>query len=146
MDFKQRLTELLEDFEISAKQLSKVIDIDHSSLYEYLAGVLPNVDNAVRLANHFNCSLDYLFGLDTMQKAYKCTDQCHPEVFFPRYKDLLNIKKISHHKLCKDTGVNQSSFWLWSKGSIPKSDSLIKIAEYLNCSIDYLVGRTDQLV
>ena len=146
MDFKIRFEELLEDSNITAKQLSKVIDIDHSSLYEYLAGVLPNVENAVKLANYFNCTLDFLFGLDTMQKAFKCLDTYKSEVFFVRYKDLLNIKKLSHHKLCKDTGVNQSSLWLWSKGSIPKSDSLIKIAKYLNCSIDYLVGRTDQLV
>ena len=26
---------------------------------------------------------------------------------------------------------------------MPKSDSLAKIADYLNCSVDYLLGRTE---
>lgn len=28
-------------------------------------------------------------------------------------------------------------------GSIPKADNLAKIADYLGCSVDYLLGRTD---
>ena len=30
-----------------------------------------------------------------------------------------------------------------SGGSTPKSENLAKIADYLNCSVDYLLGRTD---
>lgn len=30
-----------------------------------------------------------------------------------------------------------------SGGSMPKSDNLAKIADFLNCSVDYLLGRTD---
>ena len=29
------------------------------------------------------------------------------------------------------------------KTSMPKADNLAKIADYLDCSIDYLMGRTD---
>ena len=29
------------------------------------------------------------------------------------------------------------------KTSMPKADSLAKIADYLDCSVDYLLGRTD---
>ena len=28
-------------------------------------------------------------------------------------------------------------------GSVPKADNLAKIADYLDCSVDYLLGRTD---
>ncbi len=30
-----------------------------------------------------------------------------------------------------------------SGGSMPKSENIAKIADYLNCSVDYLLGRTD---
>lgn len=30
-----------------------------------------------------------------------------------------------------------------SKGSIPKTDTMAKIADALNCSLDYLIGRSD---
>lgn len=29
------------------------------------------------------------------------------------------------------------------KTSMPKADNLAKIADYLDCSVDYLLGRTD---
>ena len=29
------------------------------------------------------------------------------------------------------------------KTSMPKADNLARIADYLDCSIDYLMGRTD---
>lgn len=29
------------------------------------------------------------------------------------------------------------------KNSMPKADNLARIADYLNCSVDYLLGRTD---
>ena len=29
------------------------------------------------------------------------------------------------------------------KNSMPKANNLAKIADYLNCSVDYLLGRTD---
>lgn len=32
-----------------------------------------------------------------------------------------------------------------SRGSMPRADSLAKIADYLNCSIDVLMGREKQL-
>lgn len=31
------------------------------------------------------------------------------------------------------------------KTSMPKADSLAKIADYLNCSVDYLMGRTNTI-
>ena len=30
------------------------------------------------------------------------------------------------------------------KTSMPKADNLAKIADYLECSVDYLLGRTDK--
>lgn len=32
-----------------------------------------------------------------------------------------------------------------SGGSTPKSENLAKIADYLDCSVDYLLGRTDNV-
>lgn len=145
MNFKEILQDLLVENNINAKILSGVIDIDHSSLYEYLSGTLPNVTNAVTIANYFNCTLNFLFGLDNLPNEFKFKNVFNSSLFFTRYKKLLDEKNISHHKLCNETGVNKSSYWLWSKGSIPKCDTLLKIARFLDCSIDYLIGRSDEI-
>lgn len=39
-----------------------------------------------------------------------------------------------------DLGKNTMSNF---KTSMPKADNLAKIADYLDCSVDYLLGRTD---
>lgn len=49
-----------------------------------------------------------------------------------------NIKKIS---LCKDLGISHSSIDRWSTGILPTYSNLIALAEYLDCSIDKLLGR-----
>ena len=58
---------------------------------------------------------------------------------------LLAQKNISAYKLAKETGISESLFSKWKKN--PTSDissgNLAKIADYLDCSVDYLLGRTD---
>lgn len=40
--------------------------------------------------------------------------------------------------------VEPATITNWEKGNrFPKDDVLIKIADYFDCSIDYLLGRTD---
>ncbi len=66
-------------------------------------------------------------------------------VFHNRFKQLLTDKGISVYRISIDAGVNDSSNYAWQMGSAPSMASLIKIAEYLNCQIDYLIGRMQQL-
>ena len=143
MEFSENLKDLMIEHNIDAQTLAIKLGIENSSIYKYLNGILPLVKNAVKIADYFDCSLNFLFGLDEMPKSTNFDSNYQPELFFERYTTLLKQQNISHYRLCKDTGVNSSSFWLWSKGSLPKLETLIKIATYLDCSIDYLVGRSD---
>lgn len=43
----------------------------------------------------------------------------------------------------KEIGVSSSTISQWKNGSIPNGETLMKIADYLNVSVDYLLGRTD---
>jgi transcriptional regulator with XRE-family HTH domain len=60
------------------------------------------------------------------------------------------IKEYSKSKgyLVKDVltecGLNKNALSIMlSRGSWIRADNLIKIADYLDCSVDYLLGRTD---
>ena len=59
-----------------------------------------------------------------------------------RIKALAKQHKISIKQLLLDVelGFNTMSNM---KTSMPKADNLAKIADYLDCSVDYLLGRTD---
>lgn len=143
MKFNQILTELIDDTGISAKKLAKQIGIPSSSIYLYLNGSYPNIKNAVKIANFFNCTLNYLFGLDIYPNEYTFTKNYSSEKFFDKYLSLLKNNNISHYKLSNVADINNSSYRLWKQGKEPKLETLIKIADYFGVSIDYLVGRAD---
>lgn len=57
-------------------------------------------------------------------------------------KSLAKKKNISIKKVLDDVGLNYNTMTNM-RTSMPKADNLAKIADYLDCSVDYLLGRTD---
>ncbi len=58
----------------------------------------------------------------------------------------LRIKElgISAKKVSDDTGISNGNISDWKNGrSMPTAIKLDILASYLNCSVDYLLGRTD---
>lgn len=45
--------------------------------------------------------------------------------------------------LLADLNLNKNTLSNMYNGSMLKGDSLARIADYLDCSVDYLLGRTD---
>ncbi len=61
-----------------------------------------------------------------------------------RLKELRKSKKISQLKLAMDLNMNQNTISRYETSERePGINELIKIAEYFNVSVDYLLGRTD---
>lgn len=52
-------------------------------------------------------------------------------------------RKIQLKEMLLDLELNKNTLSNMYKGSSLKSDSLARIADYLDCSVDYLLGRTD---
>ena len=59
-----------------------------------------------------------------------------------RIKTLAKAKGVSVKKLLEDVGLGYNTMSNL-KTSMPKADNLARIADYLDCSMDYLLGRTD---
>lgn len=61
-----------------------------------------------------------------------------------RIKKRCKGMKISVKSLLDDCGINHGFIYdLEHKNSAPSIDKINKIANYLNCSVDYLLGRVD---
>lgn len=57
---------------------------------------------------------------------------------------LLKEKNISQKELSDSTGISTGNISDWKSGrSMPSADKLNILANELNCSVDYLIGRTD---
>lgn len=61
-----------------------------------------------------------------------------------RIKATLKLKKTTAKKMLLDCGLNKNALYtMQSCGNLPRLDAVAQIADYLDCSVDYLLGRTD---
>ncbi len=62
-----------------------------------------------------------------------------------RILDIVAKRELTHYRVAKDTGISLSLFGKWKEKPTSKisSEKLVLIADYFGCSIDYLVGRTE---
>ena len=63
------------------------------------------------------------------------------KIFAERLKELRTENGLSQSELAKETGLNQSTITRWEADDRdPNLPSLIIIAKYFGCSIDFLAG------
>lgn len=58
-------------------------------------------------------------------------------------KKTAKSKNIQLKEMLLSLNLNKNTLSNMYNGSMLKGDSLAKIADYLDCSVDYLLGRTD---
>lgn len=65
-------------------------------------------------------------------------------MFTARFIQTIQTKQITAYKVAKETGISQGLMSEYKNGvKLPTVQNLVKIADYLGCSVDYLLGRTD---
>ena len=66
------------------------------------------------------------------------------DVFKNRLRRLRLDKDLKCNEVAQGTGLSHTAILGYEDGSqLPKMDSLIKLADFFDVSIDYLAGRTD---
>lgn len=61
-----------------------------------------------------------------------------------RIKSTAKQKKCSVGALLSDCGLSKNTLSsMRSGGFLPRIETIVRIADYLDCSVDYLLGRTD---
>lgn len=63
---------------------------------------------------------------------------------YENFKKLMDEKGITAYKVSQDTGISQATLSDWKNGKItPRFDKLLKLSEYFDVDIEYLVGQSD---
>lgn len=137
--FKDKLNYLMNVKGLNVTKLAKELKIAKSCVSSWKCGVvMPKFDTALLLCKYFDCSLDFLFGNSEFEenaKEYSNTN------FGKNLKKILKERKIKQETFFKDLNLSSSNISYWSKeNNYPQLEVIIKIANYLNVSIDYLVG------
>lgn len=65
--------------------------------------------------------------------------------FAERLKELRKQAHLTQVELAKRLGIGQSSYADWERGKKkPTQENLVKIAQILDVSVDYLVGNSEE--
>ncbi len=137
----ERLKILMVDKGVNAPKLAKTLGIGSNTITRYLQGVgTPNFEIFIKLVEYFNCSADFLLGVEA-QPFY--TKDFLPLPEFPQhFREVMAEYNITQYALHKKTGISWNNFHKWLKGErLPYANSLLKLASALGCSVDVLLGR-----
>ena len=135
-----RLKEYLEERDLTQSALAKTLDIQRSNVSEFLSDKhTPSFDCFVKMLYFFNCSADYLLGLTELHTE----ETLHPvPAFKDRLRAMLNERGVTQAELIANLPVSSAVPYKWLTGiNEPSIESLIRLAEYFDCSVDYLIGR-----
>ena len=137
----ERLKILMVDRGVNAPKLAKTLGIGSNTITRYLQGVgTPNFEIFIKLVEYFNCSADFLLGVEA-QPFY--TKDFLPLPEFPQhFREVMAECNITQYALHKKTGISWNNFHKWLKGErLPYANSLLKLASAMGCSVDVLLGR-----
>ena len=139
--FAERLSWLMFEKNLSSVALTEIIGCGHTTINRYLKGNrLPKTDLVIKIADYFNCTTDFLLGID--EESYQSTFLTCPP-FNQQFKFVLEKYNMSAMQLRELTQIPLSAIYYWLCGNyLPTIDKVALIAETLDCSVDYLLGRT----
>lgn len=64
----------------------------------------------------------------------------------PNLYRLMYENKITQKQLAESIGASQSNVSDWLNGkTLPSAEKLVAIADFFNVTVDYLLGRTDEI-
>ena len=142
-NFAERLSEYMAETKDTAEQLSIKIGFDRSSVSGWKRGAhIPSGEAVYALVEYFHCSADYLLG--------RADYEIDGVTFLPPVDDFgLQLRKImaetktSQYHLTKAHGISGKLLYRWLHGKLPNAENLVKLANCMGITVDYLLGRTN---
>ena len=137
--FSERLKELMADNGLNTLSLEKATGCTNSNISKWLhRKKAPTLNSLIILSDFFECSLDYLTGRsDDMSRGTITT----VSTFKDRLTALIQSSGKTVFRISKEIPIPNSQLYKFLKGQTPTLLTLYRIAEYFDCSIDYLAGR-----
>lgn len=66
-------------------------------------------------------------------------------MFWEIFYALCESKNMKPLQVVKELGISAGSTTKWKNGSVPSGKTLQKLADFFGVSVDYLLGKTDQI-
>ena len=137
--FSERLKELMTDNGLNTLSLEKATGCTNSNISKWLhRKKAPTLNSLIILSDFFECSLDYLTGRSDDMSRGTITNVSS---FKDRLNALIQSSGKTVFRISKEIPIPNSQLYKFLKGQTPTLFTLRLIADYFDCSIDYLAGR-----
>ena len=138
-NFCENLKELMLYHDYNTMSLGEELGISSGNISIWLNNNSDiGLEMLITLSNLFNVSIEFLSGRIEIDNINFIDTNVK---FYDRLKVVLKEKNISEYRIAKDILHSKNRIFQWKNGSQPRLSSLIAIADYLDCTLDYLVGR-----
>lgn len=139
--FSERLKEHMKDEGVNCPQLAEELGVALSTISEIKRGAcLPSARVFYLILEHFHCSADYLLGRADLPP--KSSDFRPIPPFGPQLRKVMRLFGVTQYRLERDLPVSGSVVYNWLNGkTVPSVDSLVRLADFFGCSVDFLIGR-----
>ncbi len=157
MDFGIKLKELRTQKNLTQLQMAKILDTSKSNISKYETGsVEPNMETLVKISRYFDVSIDYLLNPNN-SISHKFMEKNFFFFFFDEESLLRSTFANRIKSAIADMGLSEDDFinlvpieaeraasFLECKGE-PTANDLIELSQFLDTSIDYLLGQIPKL-
>lgn len=136
----ETLLDLISDSGLTLKETAERIGIPATCLTDYLLEKhQPAVESIIKIADYYNCSVDFLLGRET-EKQNLTFKTCPP--FQEQLRYLKNYFNCSSYRFFNGTKISKSAYYSWLRGAHkPTLDNIIDLADEFDCRVDFILGR-----
>jgi len=140
-----RLEELREYSELKGKEVAKSLNIAESTYSEWEHNKIPiPTRRIIELANFYSVNIDYLLKLSNVRITIKDSKDIDLILIGNRLKEIRNDLDLTLRELGEKLNTAFSSLGSYERGEyLIQSDTLISLSKLSNCSIEWILGRTD---
>ena len=143
--FNITLKKLREEANLSQYALAPLLKVSQSTIGNWESGIrVPDATMLCTIANFFNVSVDYLLGREKQQDEFigQSFEVSEKKELSIRLKELRKQQNITQKDISDYLQTSQQTYSRYEKGQRePDIATIIKLADFFNVSVDYLLGR-----
>ena len=148
MDILNKILRLMFEKGIPQKQLADYLGLKNYQISEWKSGKTKSYMKYIgEIASFLGVSVDFLLNDDvsfeTESETLDSKEAYDSHNIANRIKEVAKLRNITLKQMLVDLSLGSNAMSAMYHGKIIASDSLARIADYLDVSVDYLLGRTD---
>ncbi|PWM71720.1 MAG: hypothetical protein DBX59_08250 [Bacillota bacterium] len=145
MNITENFIDIINDYvsrnEMSYHKFIEQLGVSGNNIYSILQNrTSPSMQTIILVANVLKYSLDYMLGVS---ETAEFTPSRGGETFAERFELRRKELRLKKTDIAETLKLGTSAVSKWTRGKLPKPDTVIKLCDILKCSADYLFARSD---